>query len=185
MIVWPQRYQILAPAPSPGVAGYIDIGAIKSLVQTVLDTANDPSGDPIDLSRNLVNRVSKVLKVNPEKIRPDANVFPCVTIFLREKSMASATIAKDQVNGKRKCKLEFNIVGLMWNDNMTTYKEDPADNDLENLMENIEEILRHYATLNNLCNWQIPTAVTYHSSGYDEQTHMRVGILNLEVTIFY
>lgn len=170
--------------PAGGTAGSVPINNIKEYIRSILQEALDNSS-PIDLSRNMVNEVNTVLTVNPEKIRPDANIFPCVTVFLGDKQLEPKTIAKDQVNAKRKCVLRFNVVGLMWNDNMTSYKKDPADDDLEYLMENIEVVLRHYATLNNLCIWQMPSAVTYHSSGYDEQTHMRVGILSLEVTVYY
>jgi hypothetical protein len=172
------------PSPSIGVSGSVDINAIKENIRYVLDAANASGGSPIDLSANLTTRIKTVLKVNPEKLRPDAPLFPCVTVFMSEKKIEPKTIAADQVNAKRKAIVTFKVVGLMWNDNMTTYKEDPSDNDLEYLMENIEVILRHYPTVGNV-NWQIPSAVTYHASGYDEETHMRVGILSLETTIFY
>lgn len=173
------------PTPAAGVAGTCDLNALKELIRFILDAANVDGADPLDLSANMVNRVGQVLKVNPEKIRPDANLYSVVTVFTGSKQPLFKTIAKDQVNGKRQAKIELKIVGMVWNQNMTTYKEDPADNDLEYLMENIEAILRHYASLNSLCLWQIPTAITYHSSGYDEQTHLRVGIMNLEVTTYY
>lgn len=187
IIFWrtPQSSTGLAMPPASGVAGSVDINAIKEVIRYVLDTANVIGGSPIDLSTNMSRRVKTVMKLNPEKLRPDAPVFPCVTTFLSQKKIEAKTIAKDQVVGKRKCVLSFKVVGMMWNDNMSSYKEDPADNDLEYLMENVEVVLRHYATLNNLCDWQIPGVVTYHSSKYDEQTHMRVGILDLEVTIYY
>lgn len=183
IIAWPHRPSV--PTPAAGTSGQVDINTIKETIRTVLENANVAGADPIDLSQNLVNRVKTVLEVNPEKLMPNSPVFPCVTVFLSEKSIEAKTIAKSQVYGKRKCILRFSVVGMMWNNNMVSYKQDPADDDLEYLMENVEEILRHYATLNNLCNWQMPSAVTYHSSGYDEQTHMRIGILSLEVTVYY
>lgn len=182
MIEWPNK--ALSMVPVGGSSGWVPINTIKDYIRSILQTAKD-SSSPISLSRNMVNAVSSVLTVNPEKLRPDANVFPCVTVFLSDKQIEAKTIAGNQVNGKRKAQLSFSIVGLMWNSNMVSYKQDPSDDDLEYLMENVEVVLRHYATLNNLCNWQIPTAVTYHSSGYDEQSHMRVGILNLDVTVYY
>ncbi len=176
---------LAVPISASGTANSVQINTIKETIRYVLETANTTTGLPIDLSSNLTQRVKTVLKVNPEKLRPDAPLFPCVTTFLSQKKIEAKTISKDQVVGARKAVLSFKVVGMMWNQNMTTYKEDPADNDLEYLMENVEVVLRHYATLNNLCNWQIPHAVTYHSSGYDEQTHMRVGIIDLEVMIYY
>lgn len=174
------------PTPATGVSGSVDINAIKETIRYVLDTANAVGGDPIDLSDNLARRVKAVMKVNPEKLRPTANLFPVVTTFLASKSIVPKDIAVNQVNGRRKAVLDFKIVGMMWNDTIQNYKSaDPADDDLEYLMENIEVVIRHYATLNNLCNWQFPSAVTYHSSGYDEQTHMRIGILDLQITVFY
>jgi hypothetical protein len=175
---------LVVPSASSGVSGSVDINNIKEQIRYVLDVANTTTGSPIDLSDNLTNRIKQVLKVNPEKLRPDAPLFPCVTVFMSEKRLEHKTIAKDQVTAKRKCTLTFKIVGLMWNNIMSTYKSDPADDDLEYLMENIEVILRHYPTIGD-CNWQIPESITYHSSGYDEETHMRVGILSLETVVFY
>ncbi len=173
------------PTPASGTAGTCDTNTIKETIRWVLNEANTTTGAPIDLSNNLSRQVQSILKINPEKIMPQASLFPCITIFLDSKSMEQKTIASNQVYGKRLAKLVFKIVGMTWNDRMLTYKEDPSDNDLEYLMENVELILRSYADLNKNCNWQFPTGVTYHSSGIDEQTHFRVGVIDLEVTILY
>ncbi len=172
------------PTPS-GLAGAVDLNNIKETIRYVLEAANVAGGEPIDLSANLSRRIKTILKVNPEKLRPNANLFPCVTVFVNRKSIEAKTISKNQVIGKRRADVFLSIVGLIWNDTTATYKEDPADNDLENLMENIEQVLRAYADLNNICNWQIPKDVTYHTSGYDEQTHVRIGIMDLQVTVYY
>jgi hypothetical protein len=125
------------------------------------------------------------MKVNPEKLMPQASLFPAVTVFLDSKSIEQRSIAGNQVTGKRKADLTFKIVGMTWNDRTQDYRVDPSDNDLEYLMENIERILRNYADLNRNCLWQFPTGITYHSAGYDEQTHFRIGIMDLQVTAYY
>ena len=52
------------------------------------------------------------------------------------------------------------------------------------MMENVEKVIRSYATLNNIVNWQFPTGVTYHTMA-DEEVHMRYGVMELQVTLFY
>lgn len=173
------------PVAASGTAGSVDLVALKETIRYILDVANTTGGSPINLSENMVNPVQHVMKVNPEKLRPGGNFLNVVTVFVSDKRPEFKTIAKDQVLGRRVAKVTMKIAGIVWNDNMTDYREDPADNDLEYLMENIEVVLRHYATLNNFATWQIPRAITYHSSGYDEETHMRVGIMDLEITCYY
>jgi hypothetical protein len=172
------------PTPSSGTAGTLDINAIKEYIRYVLSTANTVGGSPLDLSNNMDKRVKAVLKINPDKIRPDASVVPCVTVFTSQKNIELRTIAKDQVNGKRKAELILTIVGIVWNDFTADFREDPADEDLENLMENIEAILRHYGSLDNNATWQFPTGVTYHSAR-DEKAHYRIGAMDLKVTAYY
>lgn len=173
------------PSYTTGTAGTCDTNAIKELIRYVIDVSNTTTGAPIDLSNNMSTRVNSVLKLNPEKIMPQASLFPAVTVFLDSKKIEMKTIAASQVHGKRRADLTFKIVGLTWNDRTQDYRVDPSDNDLEYLMENVELILRSYANLSGNCLWQFPTGVSYHSGGYDEQTHFRVGILDLQVTVYY
>ena len=100
--------------------------------------------------------------------------------------MEAQPIAKSQLNGKRRATITFTVSGLVWNQNyQADVFNDPADQDIEVLMENIERILRSYHDLNSNVNWQIPSGVTYHNFANDEQSHMRVGLLDIETTIYY
>lgn len=180
-----QTGSLNVPTPASGTAGTVDIGNIKETIRYVIGEANTTTGSPIDLSANLSSRVKYVMKVNPEKIRVDGNQLPCVTVFASKKTVKPQTIAKDLAIGKRRADLTMTVVGMVWNDSTTDYREDSADEDVEILMENIEYVLRYYASLNSTVAWQFPTDVTYHTVAYDEQTHMRVGVLDLQVTVFY
>lgn len=172
------------PTAVSGTASTCDTNTIKETLRYILDQANTTTAS-VDLSSNLARRVQTIMKINPEKLRPQASLFPCVTVFLSNKSIEQKSIAGNQVAGKRKANLTFSIVGMTWNDRTQDYRKDPADDDLEYLMENIELILRSYADLNRNCLWQFPTGVSYHSAGYDEQTHFRIGIIDLQVTVYY
>lgn len=172
------------PTAVSGTASTCDTNTIKETLRYILDQANTTTAS-VDLSSNLARRVQTIMKINPEKLRPQASLFPCVTVFLSSKSIEQKSIAGNQVAGKRKANLTFSIVGMTWNDRTQDYRKDPADDDLEYLMENIELILRSYADLNRNCLWQFPTGVSYHSAGYDEQTHFRIGIIDLQVTVYY
>lgn len=162
----------------------VDFGNIKDQIKSVLDTANTTTASPIDLSSGLTKRVQKVLKVHPGKIGIQASFYPCVTMFVDQKTLQADTIARNQATAKRMAECDLKIVGMVWNPIMSSNLEDPADEDVEKLMENVEEVLRSSDNLNGAVMWQIPTAVTYHSS-FDEQTHMRAGVLNLKVKVNY
>jgi hypothetical protein len=176
---------LAVPTASSTVAGTINISNIKENVRFVLDQANTTTGSPIDLSSGLTTRVKQVMKVNPEKIKVDVNSYPCVTIFTNDKTIELKTIAKDQATGKRKCEMTFTVVGMVWNDLTSDYREDSADEDCEILMENVENVLRSYDTLGNVVAWQFPDKVTYHSVPYSEDAHFRVGVMDLKATIYY
>ena len=162
-----------------------NINSIKDTIATTLDAANTTTASPIDLSSDMAKRVRVVMKVNPEKISPQASLFPLVTVFIDGKDVNNTTISATQLIGKRKADLSFKVVGMTWNDTASDYKQDPSDNDLEYLMENIEYVLRSNPTLSGYCSVQYSTGVTYHSAGYDEQSHLRIGILDLKVSVYY
>lgn len=161
-----------------------DLNNIKTQVSAIFTAANDTAAS-YDLSQGLTERVHEILKVNPEKIVPQASMFPLVTSFVVSKSVISQGIAKDQVTPKRRARVELNIVGAFWNDNISSVDEDPADEDICQLMENIELVLRSNPTLNGSVLWHQPNDVKYYTTILDEQTHLRSGILVLECEIFY
>lgn len=165
----------------------LDLNGIKERIQTVLANANTVGASPIDLSNGLAGnvRVNNIWTVNPEMIVPQASVFPLVTCYIVSKDVSGQDIAKDQLSARRRATLTFNIVGTIWNDNIETYSEDPADNDINVLMENIELILRSDPSLNNLVTWQKLKSCKYYTSVLDEQTHLRSGVLQYECEVFY
>ncbi len=166
--------------------GIADIANIKDQIKTVLDTNNTTTSSLRDLSANMADRVQQVAKINPEKLPLQSSVFPAVTIHTERKLIELSDIAADQVNGRRRCEITLKVLGLVFNtDYQTDVFNDPADEDLENLMENIEAILRSYSDLNSSVKWQFPTVVAYHSTTIGEQAHMRVGELDLQATLYY
>jgi len=164
----------------------IDIPAIREQIKSILDLNNTTGSALIDLSQNMSKRVQKVAKINPQNFPLQANLYPAVTIHTTAKPIEPKTIAANQINGKRLAKLNFQITGHVWNQNfLGDIFDDPAENDLEYLMENIEGVLRNYPDLSGVANWQIPNNVTYHTASFDEQTHLRIGLMDIELTIYY
>jgi hypothetical protein len=162
----------------------IDLNNLKEQIQGIFETANTTTASR-DLSSGLETRVQRVLKVNPSRIPIQASWYPFVTIFIDNKTVVQDGMVKDQQTAKRKAKIDVKIIGAVWNSTISDDETDPADEDCEDLMENIEEILRANSTLAGVTTWSFPTNVTYHSADLDEDTHIRAGILNLEATIFY
>jgi hypothetical protein len=162
----------------------VNLSGIKTQFKAVLDTANTTTA-AFDLSTGLNTRVQKVLKVNPARIEPQASFFPWVTIFVDKKDIEFATIAKDQVTAKRTGDIAFSVVGAVWETNFSEATEDEADENIEVLMENVEEVVRRNFKLNNTVDWSKCEDVTYHSLPLDEGVHMRVGVMTLRCRVQY
>jgi len=167
------------------MATRVDLNNIKSELRSLFNSANTTTANPIDLSSSLTRRVQKVLSVHPEFIPIQASHYPCVTCYISNKSMPSNDIAKDQLNSKRRGDISIDVVGAVFNQNFLDITKDPADEDINYLMENIELILRSSPSLNGSVLWQNPTSCEYYSTVLNSQVHLRVGILKLEASIFY
>jgi len=174
------------PTPSTGTAATVPLGELKEQIRYVLNANNTATGAPIgDLSDGLTRRVQMILKVNPEKIPPNDNILPALTVFIDSKSTAPESIARNGATGKRKAEISLKIAGMVWEPYTDNRIEDPADEDLEKLMENAEKILRGYDSLSGNVSWQFPTQITYHSLGWDEKAHYRGSIMDIKAILFY
>lgn len=165
----------------------VDLNGIKTAIRDTLMAANTTTASPIDLSSSLSNskRVEQILKINPEMIVPQASFFPLVTCYITDKPIKSMDVAKDQLNSKRRATVNVNVVGTIWNNNFNTLTEDPADEDINYLMENIELVLRSDYNLGGKVDWQIASECKYYTTVLDEQTHLRSGVLKLECEVYY
>lgn len=167
------------------MATRVDLNGIKTQIATILGDANTTTASPIDLSANLTERVKRILKINPAMIPPQISFYPFVTCYVTGKQMDTGDIGYNQLNSKKKCTVTLEVVGGILNENFVTDTEDPADEDINYLMENIELTLRSNSTLNSKVTWQISKNVSYYFAPLDEQTHLRAGVLTLEGTVFY
>jgi hypothetical protein len=97
------------------------------------------------------------------------------------------TVAVNQLVAKRRGEYRVKVAGMIWNQNFSNVTKDPADDDCEILMENIEYVLRAYPNLSNETNvlWQKPENVNYYDTVLDEQTHLRAGVLDLLIIVDY
>jgi hypothetical protein len=169
------------------MASRVDLNGIKTAIRNLLLSANTTTASPIDLSAGLSNskRVQNILKINPEMIRPQISMFPLVTCYISDKPIKSMDIAKTQLDSKRRATVNVSVVGSIWNNNFNSINDDPADEDINYLMENIELALRSDYNLGGAVNWQIASDCKYYITNLDEQTHLRSGILKLECEVFY
>lgn len=164
----------------------VNVGSIKTNFKSILDTANTTTA-AFDLSTGLSRRVQKVLKVNPSLIMPQASFFPWVTITPDRKTVLwdKGTIAVSQLNGKRFAQMNFSVVAAVYEQIFSDVTVDPADEQIEKIMENIEELQRRNFKLNNTVTWSKTEEVSYHSLPIGEQTHMRIGVLTLACLVDY
>lgn len=164
----------------------INISQLKTDIKSLFDAANTTTANPVDLSNGLNTRVQNVFKINPEKLPIQASLFPALTMFVESKSIAQDGIALNQVNARRKGELEIKIMGAVWQNTYTNVSTDDADEEIEQLMENVEQILRNNPTLGNTqVNWALPLDCTFHTGILNEEAHMRAGILSLRAHIYY
>lgn len=162
----------------------IDISNIKSQFKSILDSANTATAS-YDLSTGMNTRVQKVLKVNPSKIQPQASYFPWVTIFTDRKAVELDTIGKDQITAKRVGDVNFSVIGAVWEQLVSSDVEDEADEMIEVLMENVEEVVRRNFKLGGSVRRSKPVDIEYHSLPIDETTNMRVGVMTLNCLVDY
>ncbi len=167
------------------MAERVDLNNIKTQIKSVFDTANTVGALPIDLSANLSTRVQKVLTVHPDMIPLQASFWPFVTCYIDSKEINSDDISVNQQQSKRRARLKIVIVGGFYNENFVTDTKDPADEDINLLMENIELVLRGSHDLNASVKWQKPTDVQYYISPLNQKTHVRLGLLTLDAQVFY
>lgn len=162
----------------------VDITGLKGDIRTLLNTANDTAAS-YDLSGGLSKRVVNVNAYNPEKLEPTANELPSVYIWTAAKRVTLESINISLSAGKRKAEVLFSVAGVVWVPYTSTVTKDPADDDCERLMENIEEILRSSDTLGGKAKWHLTSDVTYHSAPFSEEAHLRIGLMALRATVYY
>jgi hypothetical protein len=165
----------------------VDLNGIKSELKSIFEAANTTTASPIDLSSNLLGpkRVQRVMTVHPEMITPQASFFPFVTSYILEKEITGSDISVNQTNSTRNSEILIGVVGAVWNSNIVTADDDPADTDINYLMENVEQVLRANPTINGKVKWQVPQSVKYYTYPLNQQTHIRFGILTLKAKAFY
>lgn len=162
----------------------VDLGNIKDQIKVLLDERNTTTSN-IDLSANMNKRVQKVLTVNPARIPIQASWYPYVTSYVEAKDIVEDQITDNQQTSKRLGTVEVKVVGATWHSIISNIGDDPADDDLELLMANIETILANDYELNSSVTWAIPTGVTFHNLSLDEGVHVRAGILSFNCMVVY
>lgn len=161
----------------------LDIANIKDQFKSIMDTANTTTAS-YDLSTSLDKRVQKVLTINPLKIPVQTTWYPYVTIYTVEKPIQLTTVG-NQATAKRRSDIQFGVIGGIFEANIPTKTADRSDNQIEQLAENIEEILRSNSTLNNTVDWSYPTRTRFHNIGLNEETILRTAILSLVAKVYY
>lgn len=166
----------------------IGLNTIKDKVRQILVEANTGSSANQDLSENMRERVKKVLTLNVERLPIQPSFFPCITMFYDSKRITLQDISRTQKQGKRRAEIDLKIVGIVYHtdlENIGDEYTDQADNECENLMENIEQVLRENPDLKNTALYSNITDTTYHNYPVSEGAYMRAGISNLRIVIFY
>lgn len=166
----------------------VNFDTIKTGLKALLDAANTTTGSPIDLSSGMNTRVARVLKVHPGRIPIQPSHFPYVSMFVSDKAIEQLTVGSrgTQASSLRRGTLGIQIVGCCYEPFFADVNEDQGAENVEKLMENIEEIVRTTPNLNYTSTaWANPTRVQYEDVPFDEEAHLRAGILTLEFKVHY
>jgi hypothetical protein len=166
----------------------VPLSTIKTSLQDILEDANTTTGSPIDLSDSLTDRVREVLQINVERLPIQPSFYPCITMFYDKKDVELLDMAANMLNGRRRAEIDLKIVGFVWIDNMNASNynlKDLADNEIEQLMENIEQVLRSDPTLQGNVTWSKTVDVQYHTYPISEDAHMRAGEMTHRISVIY
>lgn len=160
----------------------LDLNNIKTQFKSILDAANTTTA-AYDLSTGLNTRVQTIAKVNPLKIPQYASYYPYVTAYVDTKDIEQTNINRNFKDAKFGADINLLIVGAVWEPQQSVFNEDEADEQIETLMENIEEIMRRNFTLNGTVKWCRVEKTEYHSLPIEEETHLRYGVSSLVVRV--
>lgn len=164
----------------------VNLDGIKTQLKSILDAANTTTGSPIDLSAGIETRVAQVMKVHPGRVPIQPNFLPYVTMFYDRKTLEQLTMGTgNQANATRLSVIDLNIVGAVYEPNITDLAEDQGAENCEKLMENIEEILRSNHNINSTVAWSFPREVVYDEIQFSEEASLRAGVLTLQCKVFY
>ncbi len=162
----------------------LDLNALKETLQTILSTANDTAA-AYDLSTSLTTRVQRVVKLNPALINVQSNWYPFVSCYVESKDVELKDMVGTQLASKRQGDINLRIMGAVEVNLHADPETDEADDECEQLMENIEEVLRRNPTLDGRVLWQYPVRVKYYNQEVEEGACVRVGLLDLKATLLY
>ena len=163
----------------------LNIVGIKAAFKTVLDAANTTTAS-VDLSLSLsCGRINTIATKSPNSDMFGSDVLPAIAIFTDRKEVTMQDIVRDPRLAKRKATVDFSVAGIIWNSDYSTIEGNSADDDIEKLMENIEDVLRDNPTLNGTVLSQHPTDVTYHNLSLSEEQHYKVGIATFQCVKYY
>ncbi len=163
----------------------IDLNAIKLSIKNSLDAENTTASSVIDLSAGMASRVQQVMQVNLARIPMQPSFFPAVTIYFDNKDINTEDIATTQRIGRRRAEINMKIAGVVFLNAVSDDLLDDADNEVENLMENIEEIVRNDPELSGNVKWTSASRTNYHNVALSEDSMMRIGILDIQAVTFY
>jgi len=176
----------------PTTANSTDIKGIKAEIKSIFDSNNTTTASPVDLSHAMSSggaqiRVKQVFRLNLDRLPLQPTRLPAVTIYTDEKipDRSRSTFAgTNQLRGKRSAELELKIAGIVTENTIPDKTQDLADDNIEQLMENVELILRANANLNGAVSYQFPERIRYFT-GPDEETFYRLGIMDLICRVDY
>ena len=163
----------------------VNLTEIKNSLKTILTAANTTTGSPIDLSLNLQDRVESVMTYNPDRFLTQPSLYPFVTVYIEDKEVEQITFAKNQTMAKRRGRTALTVACGTWRSTVNDNVIDDSDDELELLMENVEQIIRSNHTANSYTSWIMPIRATYHNANFGEESHLRVGIIEFELSNFY
>ena len=168
------------------MSSVFDLNGCKERIRSIFSDANTTTAT-YPLSASMDSTVAFISKFNPDMVFSQPTKFPSIHIYTESKTSIPATIATNQLQAKRTGILKMNIMGVCQHFNIDNLNEDKGQKNVELLMENIELNLRAKPDLDNFTGvrWQQPTDIQYGVAAFEEDAYFRVGIMSLDINLFY
>jgi len=168
------------------MSGIFDLNGCKTRLKSIFDTENTTTAT-YPLSNNMDNNVQLVSKCNPDLVFTQHTKFPSLHIYPESKTVNTDTIGKNMIDTSRKGLVRMNIMGVCQFYNIENNFDDKGQKNVEILMENTELILRNNPDLQNFAGvrWVIPSDTQYGIAAFEEDAYFRVGVMSLDINIFY
>ena len=154
-------------------------------IQSILKDWNKATAT-YDLSTNLDKRIGVISKRNPSFIVDQPSQLPAICIRIDNDTKAFEEMSRTNLQASKKSELTFSIIGLLWYNPLlgNVDANDPSDDEIHYMAENVEEVLRRNHKLNGSVLYSYPESIDFYED-LDEESYFRTFVMSYKAILFY